>query len=103
MIHAGKTALPHPGACKPLFLLYKVRPAGGWVGWAGWGGGLGEVHGSTPPQRGPQDSSRPSPLSPFPPRPPLQNKVLIGKVQGVNAPELETLVVDNAPEATEEE
>lgn len=32
-----------------------------------------------------------------------KNKVLVGKIAGVNAPELETQVVDNANEAVEEE
>jgi hypothetical protein len=46
----------------------------------------------------------PSPRPPHPHSPPRpQNKVIVSKVQGVNAPELETQVVDNAPESNEEE
>lgn len=33
----------------------------------------------------------------------MQNGVVIGKVQGVNAPELETFIYDNVPAAESEE
>jgi hypothetical protein len=62
-------------------------------------GFVGPPHSALPPQTTSHTSL--SPLSLL--RPHSQNKVLVGKIAGVNAPELETQVVDNANEAVEEE
>ncbi len=91
-----RQSVPTAGMCKPIFMLYKVRTA---------------QHPAAQPHR---PRPRPSTLLPPPahalpslpslsPSPNVQNKVLIGKVAGVNAPDLEMQVIDNAPESTEEE
>lgn len=73
--------------CKPLFLFYHVRAAP-----------------ASPVEAAGGCCLRPS--RPF--RPWIltlrlvQDKVLIGKVQGANAPEISSMVADNIPEVPEE-
>ena len=105
----GREGLPVTDACKPLFVVYKVRGAGragssqcpprqlssARLGplWAG----SSLCPRTAPPSSGlthiPLPLSCPSRLSP------AQNGKAISKVQGALAPELETAVFDNVPEA----
>ena len=104
----GREGLPVTDACKPLFVVYKVSGAGrarrraapcrnSCLGpWPALGGAL-TVQRRLPWPSGlthtPLPLSCPSRLSP------AQNGKAISKVQGALAPELETAVFDNVPEA----
>lgn len=106
MTPAQKAPLPNHGVCKPIFLLYKVRPPRTHMHCGrrnSWGvSPLLLVRHWFSPFRSPFPHTTPTPATSTS-SPLSQNKVLVGKIAGVNAPELETQVVDNANEAVEEE
>jgi hypothetical protein len=92
----GRAGLPVSEACKPLFVVYKVRGGRGARapprGALGLGGPLASFPSLWPPSHFlPRSSPLFSRL--------LQNGKAITKVLGAVAPELETAVFDNVPDA----
>ena len=80
----SRKGLPVSDSCKPLFVVFKVRCA-------------------NPRHRRPGAPPGPLTTSTPPPLYPTQNKAPVTKVLGALAPELETSIMDNVPEAPKDE